>query len=135
MSKSSQERHRMQKMAKVWSAWREVAVTEELRASSPHMAKVDKIWANSRFEVNAFVCSSSIGGITQLVIFRHGHLDTVDFNEAQRIKTELFGPDVVAVEVYPKGVIPALSIRVLWIMPVGHELAYGIDKEMAWGGK
>jgi len=135
MSKASQERHKMQRMSKVWTAWREIPITEEIRNSGPQMEHVDKIYANSKFEVHTFNCATSIGGVVQVVIAHHGHLLPVTWNDVLRIKNELFGVDQLGVEIYPREVVSKMNIRILWILPVGTDLPYGLDKNSAWGGE
>jgi len=134
LSKATQERHKMQRMSKVWTAWQEVPITDEIRDSSPQMKRVAKIYANSKFEVQTFNCATSIGGVVQVVIAHHGHLLPVTWNDVLRIKNELFGADQLGVEIYPREVVSKMHIRILWMLPEGTDLPYGIDKESDWGG-
>lgn len=136
MSRAERKTHAIKRVGKTWSSWQEIPVTDEIRSSSPHMLHVWKIWANSRFEAQAFQVSSPIGGIVQLVIARHGHIEAITWNECQRIKTELFGADNFAMEIYPADVITVeMRIRILWVMPDGYEPPCGLHLPTAWGGK
>ena len=134
MSKAAQELHKMRRMSKVWTPWREVTITDEIRNTGPQMEHVDKIYANSKFEVQTFNCATSIGGVVQVVIAHHGHLLPVTWNDVLRIKNEIFGADQLGVEIYPREVVSKMNIRILWILPVGTDLPYGLDKDSAWGG-
>ena len=133
MGRAGRAAHRLKTIGREWSAWQEIPVTDEIRASSPHMAHVSRIFANSRFEAQCFTCATAMGGVAQLVVARHGHLEPVTWNDLQRVKNELFGVDALAVEVYPREVVREMKIRILWILPEGTDLPYGLDKPSAWG--
>lgn len=133
MSREARVRHRIKTVGRAWTEWKEIAVTDEIRNSSPHMEHVEHIYANSRFEVNTYTVKTAIGGVTQVVIARHHHLEAIDWNEAMRVKTELFGGDAEAVEIYPKGIVPGMKVRILWVLPAGYELPFGLGKPGAFG--
>lgn len=133
MGKAQRQKHRIKTIGREWTAWAEIPVTDEMRASSPHMQHVSRVFANSRYEVQIFDCATTAGGVAQVVIARHGHVEMVDWNECQRIKNELFGAEHLAVEIYPREVAPAMKVRILWVLPLGMNLPYGLDCPGAWG--
>jgi hypothetical protein len=133
LSKAARIKHRIKTVAKEWTAWMEVPVTDEIRGSAPHMEHVAKIYANSRFEVQIYTVNTLVGGVSQVVIARHQHLEEITWNDVMRVKTELFGVGALAIEIYPREVAPMMRIRILWVMPVGYELPCGLDKAGAWG--
>ena len=133
MSRQARIKHRLKTIGKEWTGFREVAVTDEIRNSAPHMKFVGHIYANSRFEVHTYTVKTPIGGVTQVVIARHHHLEEITWNDCERIKLELFGAEAEAVEIYPKGIVPSMKIRILWVLPAGYVLPFGLDKPGAWG--
>jgi len=136
MSRVERKTHKLKLIGKTWTPWKEIPVTGEIRDSAPHMEHVWKIWGNSRYEVQAYQVKSFIGGVVQLVVARHQHLEAITWHECLRIKNELFGVDSLAVEIYPREEVrEQFKVRVLWVLPEGHELPYGLHLETAWGGK
>ena len=122
--------------AKYWTKFEPVEVTLEMRGDYPLLKNVHSIYVNSRFEVQLFAVESSIGGVMQVGICRHGDIEPATWEEMQRIKTELFGPDAVAVEVYPSLVNEwktKTGVRVLWVLPSTYTLPFGLEKIGAWG--
>jgi len=123
-------------LARTWGEWKLTEPDEQLRAKFPQLKHCKSIWANNRFEVQCFSCESAIGGVWQINIIRHGDLEQVTYAEAQRIIHELFGEDMVAVEIYP-----ALADewhthsnpRILWILPSTWPLPFGLHVKGAWG--
>jgi hypothetical protein len=135
VSKVERKTHRLKMVGKHWTPWRSIPVTGDIRASTPFMKNLKSIWANSRFEVQCYEVGSPVGGIVQLVIARHGHLETVTWNDIQRIKTELFGVDNFALELYPaEHVAVEMKTRIIWVMPKGYEPPCGLHLPSAWGG-
>lgn len=134
MSRAERKTHAIKRVAKTWSSWQEVPVTDAIRNSADHMAHIHSIWANSRFEAHCFACPSAVGGFTHVVVARHGLLESVTAPELLRIKNDLFGVEATAVEVFPAG-ITELSERTrhLWILPEGYELPFGFSMPTAWG--
>lgn len=107
-----------------------------MREKWPHLTHCSVIRSNNRFEVQFFQCNTSIGGVWQLGIVRHGDIEGCTWSEIQRIVHELFSPEVTAVEVYP----PVehewhsrVNLRVIWVLPMTWELPFGLHKMGAWG--
>lgn len=127
----------LKSLARTWGDWTMTEPDEKLRAEHPHLRKCTSIWANNRFEVQCFPCDSKIGGVWQLNILRHGDLEAIEWAELQRIIHELYGPEIVAVEVYPsldtewKG--STKYLRVLWILPSTWTLPFGLHLPTAFG--
>lgn len=136
MSRAERKTHAIKRVGRTWSKWQEIPVTDEIRNSAKHMEHVHSIWANSRFEAQAFQIPSAVGGIMQLVVARHGHIEPVSWNDMQRIKAELFGDSVYGMEIYPaESVTVEMKIRIIWIMPEGWEPPCGLHLPTAWGGR
>lgn len=119
-----------------WTPWDTVAVTDKMRAEYPLLAHCTNIWANNRFEVQAFSIKTAIGGMWQLGIIRHGDIDQIMWEELQRIVHDLFGPEVTAIEIFP----PLehewevkKNVRVLWVLPSTWPLPFGLQVKGSWG--
>lgn len=122
--------------AKMWTAFEQVPITEQMRDDHPQLKHCLAIYANSRFECQIFAVGTSIGGVQQLVVCRHGDIAKIDWEELQRVVHELFGPEVTAVEVYPSiqhEWQTKTNARVLWVLPSTWELPFGLEKPGAWG--
>lgn len=135
MSKVRQ-RTLLKSAARRWTPWESVAVTEAMRSEHPHLRHCAGIFRNSRYEVQMFHCDSVIGGVVQATIVRHGDLEEMTWEELQRILRERFGPDAVAVEIYPKTADEwhvHTRVRVLWILPAGYQLPFGLEQPASWG--
>lgn len=136
MSKVERQKTKLKMAAKKPGAWRQIAVTGEFRSKAPHLKNCTHIWANGAFEVQAYTVSSPVGGIVQLVIARHGHLASITWGDCQRIKTELFGVENFAIEIYPAERVDAdIKIRILWILPTSFQMPCGLHLPTAWGGE
>jgi hypothetical protein len=126
----------LKSLAKTWGAWQEAAVTDELQREHPHLLHCQHIWANNRYEVNAYIAQTPIGGVWQVNVFRHGDLEQITWPELQRIVHELYGPEAVAVEVYPALVDEwrtKSNLRILWVLPNTWPLPFGLHLPGAWG--
>lgn len=123
-------------IARTWGDWRMIVPTDEIRQEHPHLLHCKHIWANNRYECNAYSVETSIGGVWQLNVFRHGNLEEISWTELQRIVHEIYGPEAVAVEVYP-GIaeewLTKNSVRVLWVLPATWSLPFGLHVAGAWG--
>lgn len=123
-------------LARTWGEWTTQEPTDEIRRQHPHLKHCKCIWANNRYEVQGFICETSIGGVWQLTVLRHGDLEKITYGELQRIIHELFGENMVAVEVYPKMSDEwqtKTNLTVLWLLPASWSLPFGLQMPNAWG--
>jgi len=121
-----------------WTPFEQVTITPEMQQEYPLLINCMAIYANSRMEVQMFAVDSAIGGVMQVTFIRHGDIEQLTWEEIQRALHEIFGPEVVAVEVYPAlqdEWVTKLHLRVLWVLPSTWELPFGLDKVGAWGKK
>jgi len=135
MSKVRQ-RTALKAIARHWGAWGQIPVTEEMRSKHAQLKHCYAIYTNNRFEVQCFACSTHIGGVMQVVVSRHGNIEDVTEHELQRIKSELFGADRFAVEVYPSEqakFVTSARLRILWVLPDTWEIPFGIQMKTSWG--
>ena len=91
----------LKSMARQWTPFEKVEITERMMLDYPLLMNCKAIYANSRMEVQMFAAETSIGGVMQVTFIRHGDIEQLTWEEIQRALHEIFGPEVVAVEVYP----------------------------------
>ena len=126
----------LKSMARQWTPFEKVEITERMMLDYPLLMNCKAIYANSRMEVQMFAAETSIGGVMQVTFIRHGDIEQLTWEEIQRALHEIFGPEVVAVEVYPALVDEwqtKLHLRVLWVLPSTYSLPFGLEKIGAWG--
>ena len=140
MSPKVRQRTILKALARTWGEWRSVEITAAMRAEHPLLKYAREVFANNRFELHSFSVPSSIGGVTQISISRHGQIEDVTWEEAQRAVHELFGPEVTAIEVYPpiehewrNASGQTARVKVLWILPSTWPIPFGLHLRGAWG--
>lgn len=136
MTRRARKTALLKSYARTWTAFEPVSITEKMREEYPLLKHAFAIYANSRYEVQMFNVPSELGGLMQMVVSRHGNIEDITWEELQRIKIELFGPEREAIEVYPTIAdewIGVKHIRVLWILPTTWQLPFGLHKTGAWG--
>jgi hypothetical protein len=122
--------------ARHWTPFTQMGVTDEMRTNHPFLRHVHSIYSNSRFEVHLFACASSIGGVMQANVRRHGDIADITQDDMQRIKNELFSPEMTAVEIFPPAANvfkSGVKLRIMWILPEGYDLPFGLNKPTSWG--
>ena len=132
------ERHRLKTIGKTVTPYTRIPDSKliELRAAHDFLSNCYAIYTNSRCEVHCFPCATEIGAVMQVNIRRHGDLEELTWRELQDIKNEVFGSHTQAVEVFPEASEewnPLAKVRVLWIMPTGWRLPFGLSMQTAWG--
>jgi hypothetical protein len=75
--------------------------------------------------------TTDIGEVRHLMISRIDGRALHNWYDAFRIKNELVGTDVTAVEVYPaiEDLVDDKNVYHLWCLPPGMKLAFGLHKE------
>lgn len=122
--------------AREWGAWREVPVTDQMRQEFPLLMHCKHLWANNRYEVQAYAVETAIGGVWQLGVIRHGDIAQIEWKELQRIVHDLYGPEVHAVEVFPPVAEEwqtKVNVRILWVLPATYEMPFGLHMPGCWG--
>lgn len=136
MGKAARKTAALKALARTWTAFEPVVITDLMRIDFPHLMYCSSIFANSRIEAQIFQVSTSIGGVNQVNLVRHGQIEDVDWEEAQRTIHQLFGPEVSAIEIYPPiehEWVTKLRMRVVWVLPHTWELPFGLHIAGAWG--
>jgi len=141
MARSSifrKQRNQVKALGRFWGDWTAVDVTEEMKVSNPLLRFASNVFTNNRYQVDVFpFACPGIGGIQQLCVTRHMDVEEITWDELQRIKAELFGDDVTAIEQFPAEHLSwkiQRKVRVLWILPRDYVLPFGLHFEEAWGG-
>ena len=136
MSKRPRKTALLKSFGRHWTPFEQVPITPEMIRDFPLLATCSGIYANSRIEAQLFTVESSIGGVCQCTMIRHGDIEPLSWEDIQRALHEIFGPEVVAVEVYPSIETEwqsKLNLRVLWILPATWTLPFGLHLPGAWG--
>jgi len=136
MSKRPRKTALLKSFGRHWTNFESVPITPEMIADHPLLATCRAIYANSRYEVQMFAVETSIGGVMQVTAIRHGDIEPAPWEDLQRLIHEIFGPEVVAVEVYPAlqdEWVSKLNLRVVWILPATWTLPFGLHLPTAWG--
>ena len=122
--------------ARTKTPFEQVAITDEMRGDYPQLKYCSSIFANSRIEAHIYQIKTEIGGVSQVNLVRHGDIEELGWDEIQAAIRELFGPEAVAVEIYPAMIDEWPSktrVRVLWVLPYTWKLPFGLQFENAWG--
>jgi hypothetical protein len=130
------QRAHAKKMAKVWTSFVPITITDRMREDNPVLEKCHSMHGNSFFEVHCFACPSEIGGFMQVTVRRHADLEDITWEQLQRVKNELFGQGHTALELYPpkdQEWHPKVNVRILYICPVGWPVPFGLGLPTAWG--
>lgn len=114
---------------KGWSALVEVEAGRMNQAADFGCPGLLRAWTNNVYSVQLYLCVSEWGPIDHLMIKRHDDAASRSWADMQRIKNELFGPERVAVEVYPpvSELVDQANMYHLWILPVGFRLPFRLE--------
>lgn len=105
------------------------AQTRGAGAGGPPFVPFYAAWVNNRYVVlaNRFL-STEWGFCDHLWIRRADDRNLFPWQDLQRIKDELLGPERVALEVFPRRseLVDQANMRHLWVLPVGSSLSFAI---------
>jgi hypothetical protein len=75
------------------------------------------------------------GTAHHLKVYRHDEADGIPWDDLQRIKNDVLGADVIAVEIYPpeSDVVNTYNMRHLWTVPKGVLGGYNGGIGFGWG--
>ena len=79
----------------------------------------DQVFQNNIYTVQVFNFKCEWGHVRKAMIRRNDELPEHNWLKIQRIKNEVFGEDVVALEVYPKqrNLVDVANLYWLWVLP------------------
>lgn len=135
-SKTQRMKAAIKSAAKTWTAFVPVSITEQMKQDNPALLHCTAMYANSVYQAELFNCASEIGGVAQLVVRRHMDLGVIPWDDLQRVKNDIFGPEYTAVEVYPPAELAwkiGREVRILWILPVTYNPPFGLWLPTSWG--
>lgn len=125
-----------------WSPWERVG-SNEIAANHQKASAIfggSGGWARMSHTVwrNRWCCvmvrtvaNTALGVNVEHASFRTAMNAELSWPEKQRIKDELFGPDRMAVEVYPRTsqLVDEADMYHLWIFPEGFSFDFGLGKD------
>jgi hypothetical protein len=89
----------------------------------PHPKWMSRAYRNNRYTVMIdYNCNTTHGKAIKAMVQKHGDVPIPNhWSEMQAIKNEIFGPEVMAIEYYPKEseLVDQHNIYWLWIFPEG----------------
>ena len=136
MGKAARKTAALKALARTWTAFDKVEITDEMRGKWLPLKHATSVWANSRLEIHIYAITTEIGGVNQVTLARHGQLEEVTYEEAQRAIHDIFGPEVTAVEIYPPFEYEwqtSNRVKVLWVLPYTWHFPFGLQFPNAWG--
>lgn len=101
---------------------------KELGMGAGWFGELDRAFTNGKYAVvGRKIHVPAWGEIIHICIRNTGNTD-IPWKEKQKIKNELFGPERVAIEVFPaeSDLVDAANMYHLWVMPKGFKLPFGI---------
>lgn len=102
----------------------------EIRAVYEAIAREERVWINSRYQVNVREIPTEDGPpMHHLSIKRRDKAVIHDWRDLQRIKNELCGPEREAVEIYPaeSRLVDTSNQYHLWVLPAGERVPFGFN--------
>lgn len=119
----AKEKHIRNLVAGGYGQWKEIT-------NDPHtietMAKVSvkpsRVWVNGLFIVQEYLTPNAWGAVRVMIRFADARPDH-DWGLFQRIKNDLYGPERVALEVYPSeyNKQDVANMYWLWVLPEGFD--------------
>lgn len=95
------------------------------------LGQMDRHYVNGKYSVQVRTVQTPWGDVEHAVIRNTGGTD-IPWAEKQQIKNELFGPERVAIEVFPaeSELIDAANMYHIWVLPAGTKLPFGLDGDL-----
>ncbi len=121
-----------------WSPWEFVETPGGLPSADPAgwLRDVERVARNGWCAVLIRACRTAWGIVDHAAI-RNATQTDFTWAERQRIKDEVFGPDRVALEVFPSRdrLIDAANMYHLWVMPPDWHLPFGLSSKDLCSGQ
>lgn len=126
----------------IWTEWKHLKLSEEMSSAILAIDEgarlPDAIFGNNLYEVwvTTIPAVASWPEMVWLSIKRYDRRSIHDWRELQRIKNEILGTDVEAVELYPGKVreVDTSNQYHLWAFPPGVELPFGYGDRLVCDG-
>ena len=127
----AKEKHVAKLMASGYDQWIDITAREQTKKiiENFHGEKPVKVWQNGCFIVQAFETPNQWHAIRVMVRWLDARPDH-DWALFQRIKNDLFGPERVALEVYPaeSNKQDVANMYWFWVLPEGFDCPVEIKR-------
>lgn len=111
-----------------WSPWEDCfcELREMRKRAGCDPSTLLGAWKNNVFVVQLYRKPTAVGDAGLLMIRRNDESPAVGWAMKQRIKNELLGPEVVAIEVFPAAstLVDDANMYHLWLLPDGFALPF-----------
>lgn len=124
----------MSRAPRPWKAWQAGPVPSEYRGdpayevmgSQGYLRGVTRAWQNGWFAVMARPISTEWGEAIHVMVRNQPNTPVRNWLDLMRIKDELFGSDLTAVEIFPPRtqVVDQANMTHLWVLPEGLSLPF-----------
>lgn len=129
----AKEKHVKNLMASGYTAFRDITDEPQTIRSIQSMLgrRPEKVYVNGMFIVQVYDHPTTWGAIKKVMVRWNDARPVHDWNMLQRIKNDLFGPDRVALEVYPaeENKIDKANLYWLWVLPDDFTCPIEIKKD------
>jgi hypothetical protein len=91
-------------------------------------------FVNDMYSVQRYLNATAWGTVIQLSVRSHFG-KVIPWDDLQRIKSELAGPDSVAIEIFPAqaDLVDEAPMRHLWVLPKKFVPPFGLHRDESWG--
>lgn len=109
------------------SKWIGKPAPKSKRAGSGWFGELNRAWSDGEYAVMSRRIQTEWGEVEHVCIRNIGETD-IPWSEKQRIKNEIFGPERIAIEVFPKTseLVDEAFMYHLWILPKGMSLPFNL---------
>lgn len=120
-------RRRMERESGLNAAWERLPSAKEMGKTGGWFGELDRHFTDRKYSVQVRTVQTDWGPVEHAVIRNTGATD-ITWREKQRIKNEIFGPERVAVEVFPaqSELVDDANLYHIWILPEGQRLPFGL---------
>lgn len=110
--------------------WADLPVPQGFRDQYPGCAEIRRFYANGTHSVQLYQIETEWGPVEHLIVRRHDERPERSWSTMQRIKNEICGRELTAIEVYPPdgAVVDQANLYHLWVLPQGFKLPFGLDR-------
>ena len=113
-----------------WGSWRETPLRYGVPGASGWCREIRMAYANDLYAVLVRPLETEWGTVLHLAIRTASNLEP-PWRDKQRIKDELFGPSLTAIEVMPPKdeIVDQADMYHMWVLPSGMSLPFTIWSE------
>lgn len=121
------ERRRQEKHQIV--GWVRHPSPKQLKKGKGWFGELDRVYRDEKSQYVVMIRDVETDwGIVQHACIRNADSIDIPWKEKQRIKDQIFGPERIAMEVFPKDseLVDEANMYHLWVLPQGMELPFGL---------